>query len=273
MAVSLFLMNSGDITVAACAFLDNAAFPMTKMCNEDDTGTAGIFLLLSRKAISQQYFIFSDILFCNNTAVNTGRKQCHQPRLGNGGAMSIYLSNGIEDIQVQATNLTFRENSATKGGALYFGVTTISRVRVVVENCTFKGNHAVMHQKNGGQGGALYYDVSILARNGKAANLYVFNRENTQAVENFNEFFFINTIFEENYASQSGGAVAMFTTADLLWTAFYPDEAGLKLSGNGIMFLECLWVANRAGNNGAAIYAVGEVTYGMWAAYVLINGG
>ena len=80
----------------------------------------------------------SDSLFLNSSLDHPQR----------GGAIAI------ENSQVLIHNTTFSGNSASAGGAIYFGWTSLDICNLEIKNCTFSQNSALV------KGGAIYYNYN-----------------------------------------------------------------------------------------------------------------
>ncbi len=88
-----------------------------------------------------------DVVFSGNSSTTTG------------GALYVAGSNGKEQIELSAENVTFENNSGTGGGAVYVGADT----RTYFKNATFTGN-------SGTNGGSIYVKGASLEIDGATFN-------------------------------------------------------------------------------------------------------
>lgn len=168
-----------------------------------------------------------DLVFTDNVAKNNG----------SGGAVNLNESYFFGDLNW--SNLTFDNNTAGKGGALFVSIQW-SLGHHTLDNCLFNANSASI------DGGAIYWDFEAEAtvnkcnftNNSSAGDggaVYVYG----SGANDFITLDFDSCHFNQNDASQNGGAIA------------YTD--GPSAYRSGAVFTKCGFEANTAGNDGGAL--------------------
>ncbi|MCM1438128.1 MAG: InlB B-repeat-containing protein [Roseburia sp.] len=104
---------------------------------------------------------------CTLSAENTEFIGNSAPKSGGGAIRLVTQANSIREDTLTLKGCTFKNNTATEGGAIYTRVTT------TIEDTVFENNTATT-----GSGGAIYYvgsnryDTSVIVKSGRIANNY-----------------------------------------------------------------------------------------------------
>jgi len=177
-----------------------------------------------------------------------------------GGAIYVSGNNGKEQKELTAENVTFENNSATNGGAVYFS----NNVRGYFKNATFTGNTA-------GNGGAVYVKGSNLEIDGatfeantattKAGGIYATQHELDDGTAITSTVVLNKIEATGNSAADCGFAYLAYTAAEIYASHFAENTATnstavLYLAGGGdIKIYGSVFENNEAAKNGGVITA------------------
>lgn len=175
-----------------------------------------------------------------------------------GGAIYASGNNGKEQIELSGENVTFENNSATNGGALYFS----NDVRAYFKNATFTGNTA-------GNGGAVYVKGSSLEIDGatfegntastKAGGIYVTQHELDDGTAVTSKVVLNKIEATDNTAADCGFAYFAYADTEIYASHFAENTAA---NSTAVMYLATganttiygsLFENNKAAKNGGVI--------------------
>lgn len=164
-----------------------------------------------------------------------------------GGAIYAYYSNkDLTTRQVEIKSGTFKNNQASKGGAVAFSASSVDFPRGsigLINDVTFEGNSAYATETDDPElpgGGEDDEDTAAQGKNfnGNGGAIYISRKSNVTISG--------NTRFVSNASERNGGAIYVTGKANL--SVIYSDGVTVLFDGNS------------AAGNGGAIYAHGEGT-------------
>ncbi len=149
--------------------------------------------------------------FTNSKFIRNGRNATHAHRESDqityGGGINIRISIDETEFEVNIIGIQFMDNIATVAGALSYSADTNFLSRLRVQNCTFDGNHAIVH------GGAVHLSgidthfENVVFMNNSATYTAgaVYQFIPFQADEEISaQVLYNNCSFENSYAEGSG---------------------------------------------------------------------